>query len=1082
MTPMTPRGIGGMNDFTIKKQLQLFEFKSYHIPIKNSSVYVDSVLDRVYGDKELLQKGGKYFQLHNISKIIIDFPNPTPTPKEDKDEAVGVGMKDFLQNWFVDLVHELRKKILVGTIRLGPKSFSGLNCCEVFFPPNPISMCFSPSDATFYECSDVILHFYGDWKNVIKLIKEATKESCGNRFAGASGYTLYFNDIRVVSAKKELTPQECKIALDAIDTFDKYQIENTDQGNIETIQFDKVPSSGSLDYIVEANRFLELKSLAKDTIETIEIHEFRINDSENREFNRLASEELSDREGRVFECKPFEISQYDDYYKTTSVLGNELQGCEQQNALKPLIQKRHDPIMSMRNALKFGWKIYIPDGFKLNRTETRCVTIGQYGTLKSIELRVLWRVMEEPPWQTHQQENINSTIIQRLFHTWLSNCGFGIFRSTLDAYDPNKIINIDELKVSIFLALSNSCNNRYPSPLGISNSAVFDNIIIEDVEIINLTVGPLVTQPMLDISFSDFRDIDALYTFESFDDDKILALVARYKLKSFNTDITNVLRSSTNMKNEVIARIDELDVTLRKTYEHLRRGLQRDWEFNEDKYNEIQVNLDHHIRNKFELISLLFKLSNDEARVGVLKYKTYIEKTNDIIFDYAPINPAVSSSFGGEICNSLFQIVPKLPDLLTPIFDVLLPILCFALLLIRYYVGIVILPGNPIIDPPGAVVHVFRRNADQTGPIHSLDSIVSQLHTNKRYAFFSEKDYLDCFNCDTSLDLLLFKIFMKSRDELHIYDQLPYDWNISTNIEALTKKLGEDIRYLRSQSCPELSNFIDMIKVEYQIDNFILLITGTFHERDMNELIPRLHPIGLFDKHMMVRLFDFCKKLKRDTFISKEHQEDNLYETFLSDTLFGKYFRMFLIEAAKMKLIWDEMGTELCINYLHRFWLEDFFEQCKDLGEKGDMMCHLLSIKADIRSILIRINSFGTGLSDETINNMYPTVGYLYPNGLLKLNRATDIAEVNVAVSSFQTYQDIFSESVINGETSLEYNIDGFERKNCEFAFKTQGNFSPFYAYVKLKMLEIRNITWILECIHQNQREHKQQIHYPVVR
>lgn len=32
------------------------------------------------------------------------------------------------------------------------------------------------------------------------------------------------------------------------------------------------------------------------------------------------------------------------------------------------------------------------------------------------------------------------------------------------------------------------------------------------------------------------------------------------------------------------------------------------------------------------------------------------------------------------------------------------------------------------------------------------------------------------------------------------------------------------------------------------MDNIILLITGTLHERDISELIPKCHPLGLFEE------------------------------------------------------------------------------------------------------------------------------------------------------------------------------------------------------------------------------------------
>ena len=38
-----------------------------------------------------------------------------------------------------------------------------------------------------------------------------------------------------------------------------------------------------------------------------------------------------------------------------------------------------------------------------------------------------------------------------------------------------------------------------------------------------------------------------------------------------------------------------------------------------------------------------------------------------------------------------------------------------------------------------------------------------------------------------------------------------------------------------------------MRRYQYMIDNVILLITGTLHERDTEELISKCHPLGMFD-------------------------------------------------------------------------------------------------------------------------------------------------------------------------------------------------------------------------------------------
>lgn len=50
------------------------------------------------------------------------------------------------------------------------------------------------------------------------------------------------------------------------------------------------------------------------------------------------------------------------------------------------------------------------------------------------------------------------------------------------------------------------------------------------------------------------------------------------------------------------------------------------------------------------------------------------------------------------------------------------------------------------------------------------------------------------------------------------------------------------------------------------IDNVVLIVTGTLHERDVNELLEKCHPLGMFDRYscgfflvsVEWRYFGFC--------------------------------------------------------------------------------------------------------------------------------------------------------------------------------------------------------------------------------
>ncbi len=59
------------------------------------------------------------------------------------------------------------------------------------------------------------------------------------------------------------------------------------------------------------------------------------------------------------------------------------------------------------------------------------------------------------------------------------------------------------------------------------------------------------------------------------------------------------------------------------------------------------------------------------------------------------------------------------------------------------------------------------------------------------------------------------------------------------------------------------------------IDNVVLLITGTLHERDLSELIEKCHPLGMFDAMST---------------LSVAGSVSDVYNTVLVDTPLGKYY------------------------------------------------------------------------------------------------------------------------------------------------------------------------------------------------
>jgi V-type H+-transporting ATPase subunit d len=76
---------------------------------------------------------------------------------------------------------------------------------------------------------------------------------------------------------------------------------------------------------------------------------------------------------------------------------------------------------------------------------------------------------------------------------------------------------------------------------------------------------------------------------------------------------------------------------------------------------------------------------------------------------------------------------------------------------------------------------------------------------------------------------------------------VPSPISTSTISEKATEKLVDEFNYLRAQAVGDFAKFFDYITYSYQIDNVVLLITGTLHERDTHELLERCHPLGWFN-------------------------------------------------------------------------------------------------------------------------------------------------------------------------------------------------------------------------------------------
>ena len=198
---------------------------------------------------------------------------------------------------------------------------------------------------------------------------------------------------------------------------------------------------------------------------------------------------------------------------------------------------------------------------------------------------------------------------------------------------------------------------------------------------------------------------------------------------------------------------------------------------------------------------------------------------------------------------------------------------------------------------------------------------------------------------------------------------------------------------------------------------------------------------------------------------------ESLYNTVLIDTPLAPFFKDCLTADDL-----DDLNIEIIRNRLYKNYLEAFVNFIEDEFTSPDkeIMTNLLNFEADKRVINISLNSLNNpDLTAENKLSLFPSYGRLYPTYHSKLSEIDDVEQLKAIVDSIGEYKDLFSEvpdSNSGGSKNLEDWFYLLEMQYCKNAFTQQFTLSTIWAWLRSKEQEIRNITWIAECIAQNQK------------
>lgn len=345
-----------------------------------------------------------------------------------------------------------------------------------------------------------------------------------------------------------------------------------------------------------------------------------------------------------------------------------------------------------------------------------------------------------------------------------------------------------------------------------------------------------------------------------------------------------------------------------------------------------------------------------------------------------------------------------------------------------------------------------------------------------RSGFLSKNEYRQLTAVETSDD---FKTVLQDTDYVTALAGIPSS-KPQVIYERCSAKFVSEFQWIRSQATGQLAAFVDLCSHEYLIQNVVAMIAATVKGTPAEEVMEHCHPLGMSPYLKSMLTFD-----KDDNILE-------LYRVVLVDMPVAKYFSQYFDSEVKSgepsKLLqgaFKETDTNVIADHMRKLWLEDFYAYCRHLG--GDtflVMKELLEFEADRRAVEIVHNSIAVKSSlNEAANRgqrqeLFCSFGKLYPNctgGLPVSAAGGNVSQFNfsrvdndVALATALEPYPVFREAMKRAQdktASLSDALKQAEVQLLKIAFDGQSHFAAFYAFLKLKLIELENVRFISSAI-----------------